>query len=309
MDPLAEESSRLQARKSSFQAWKCVSFGYAMLALVLLGAKWQEVSTDLHLLVGIERLLAASQTIRANGSVPPTGGPSQPLSWPPVPLEMLVGEMGADGLGESNATRAFGMESLESNGTMLMSHMQMSLSRELSGSHLLRQEVEAFQGGYLWAYSAFGLGPAQAEILSAGANRRCRQPPNCRSRIQKRQVDPRPELAPCGRLHNQLDPHDAGHQRDQNFGESHRPRTPPGASFGGKCLWSSGGTRQEPLEAGRHRRRRAWEWHLLPLPLRAPIEFAPELQQELWKSSTGGEGANFGAGGGQTAACPAPSSG
>ena len=90
------------------------------------------MSTDLSMLLGIERLLSApQQPAAANGS-------SGALSWPPVPLEQLLPPL--------NETGGFGMESLESNGTMLMSHMQMSLSRELTGSQLLRQEVETFAG-------------------------------------------------------------------------------------------------------------------------------------------------------------------
>mgnify|MGYP000854677023 CR=1 FL=1 len=117
--------NKLQAQKSSFQAWKCVSFGCSLLAIVLLLSKWHEVSTSLQLLLNIDRLLLADQSA------------SKSVSWPPVPLDLL--------LPPANETN-FGPESMESNSSMLMSHMHISLSRELNGDQLLRQEVDSFTG-------------------------------------------------------------------------------------------------------------------------------------------------------------------
>lgn len=128
--------NKLQAHKSSFQAWKCVSFGCSLLALVMVLSKLYEVTTDLQLLLGIDRLLALN--LRANSSSPgPSGGPG--LSWPPVPLEELL-----PSVNETSAN--FGMESMSSNDSMLMSHMQMNLNREMNGDQLLRQEVDMFIG-------------------------------------------------------------------------------------------------------------------------------------------------------------------
>lgn len=127
MRPIELGCNKLQAHKSSFQAWKCVSFGCSLLTIVLLLSKWYEVSTDLNLLRGIERILATANS--ANTST----------SWPPIPLEQLLPAVNESG---------FGMDSLDSNNSMLMSHMQMSLNRELSGNQLLRQEVDAFVGKF-----------------------------------------------------------------------------------------------------------------------------------------------------------------
>lgn len=121
-------NNKLLTHKSAFQAWKCVAFGCSLLAIVLLLSKWYEVSTDLQLLLNIDRLLTISAQ-SPNGS----------LSWPPVPLETL--------LPAANET-SLGMETLDSNGTMLMSHMHISLSRELNGNQLLRAEIGAFEGEF-----------------------------------------------------------------------------------------------------------------------------------------------------------------
>jgi hypothetical protein len=159
--------SKLQAHKSSFQAWKCVSFGYALLATVLLSAKWHEVSTDLKLLNGIDRLLwqtgpADNATAAvyglpapssANRSVfseddgdPPLDTLGLPLSelnrWSPAAaLELLS----AANLSE---TAADGAEPPRngSSAAIMMSHMQVALGRELNGNQLLKREVETFLG-------------------------------------------------------------------------------------------------------------------------------------------------------------------
>lgn len=120
-------SNRLQTHKSSFQAWKCVSFGCSLLAIVLLLSKWHEVCTDLQLLLGIDQLLSQPHS-NSSGA-----------NWPPLPLELL--------LPAPNETN-FGLDSMESNNSMLMSHLQISLGREHVGNQLLRQEVETFVSEY-----------------------------------------------------------------------------------------------------------------------------------------------------------------
>lgn len=129
--PASESSHKLQAHKSSYQAWKCVSFGCSLLAIVLLMSKWYEVSTDLKLLVGIDQLL----TLQA------TANTSSQLTWPPVPLDQLL-----PATNTNESANMFGLDTMESNNSMLMSHMHMSLNRELNGNQLLRQEVEVFAG-------------------------------------------------------------------------------------------------------------------------------------------------------------------
>lgn len=132
---------KLQSHKSSFQAWKCVSFGCSLLAILLLLSKWYEVNTDLHLLIGIDRILSlqagAMSTPYSADSQADSSNASLALSWPPVPLDQL--------LPAANETD-FGMASMDSNSSMLMSHMHISLSRELAANQLLLQEVSSFMG-------------------------------------------------------------------------------------------------------------------------------------------------------------------
>lgn len=141
-EEVREENNKLQAYKSSFQAWKCVSFGCSLLAIIMLASKCHEVSTDLNLLLGIQRLLLKSSVVSTGQTEQQqqqqsSSDPGRSLTWPPVPIELLL-----PAANESN----LGLESMESNETMLMSHLQMSLSRELNGDQLLRQEVDAFVG-------------------------------------------------------------------------------------------------------------------------------------------------------------------
>lgn len=135
--------NKLQSHKSSFQAWKCVSFGCSLLALMLLLSKWYEVTTDLHILSSIDQLLMQHQAGSSNITS---------LTWPPVPLEQLLPPVNetlvasSSGPGLPSQSGPFGMESLDNNRTMLMSHLHITLSRELNGNQLLRQEVDAFIG-------------------------------------------------------------------------------------------------------------------------------------------------------------------
>uniref|UniRef100_A0A6G1S4B3 Uncharacterized protein n=1 Tax=Aceria tosichella TaxID=561515 RepID=A0A6G1S4B3_9ACAR len=171
--------SKLQAHKSSFQAWKCVSFGYALLATVLLSAKWHEVSTDLRLLNGIDQLLW--QTTAANSSAPDDGpigvaapfqrgaainrtsgghlhpnsaGMTRPDEWGPEPavlaMELVVAANQSSSENGNEPTNG-------SSTAVLMSHMQMSLGRELNGNQLLKQEVETFLAEFRSAKSTLTL--------------------------------------------------------------------------------------------------------------------------------------------------------
>lgn len=130
-------NNKLLAHKSSFQSWKCISLGCSLLAIALILSKWYEVSTDLHLLVGIERVLTSASLSLSTAKNNETN--SSGISWPPVPLDQL--------LPAPNETN-FGIESMESNESMLMSHLHMSLNREHNGNNLLRQEVDAFLGKF-----------------------------------------------------------------------------------------------------------------------------------------------------------------
>lgn len=170
---MRQRLSKLQAHKSSFQAWKCVSLGYALLAALLLLAKWREVDTDLKLLAGLEQLLWARAS---NGSDPMSGAavpqPNdssqfQALTWPPAPLESLLltlasqMQSGSGPNSNSNAATAAAdasealapaAEGAEGNASaspaasLMSHHMRLLAGREFSGGQLLRQEVEAFLG-------------------------------------------------------------------------------------------------------------------------------------------------------------------
>lgn len=199
--------NKLQAYKSSFQAWKCVSFGYALLAIVLLFSKWHEVTTDLKLLTGIDQLIwsngslhhdqqllvsssgatdsnrtdlsplhqmGATSAINSNRSTSAILGQALTRSWPPLALETLLlnvatsasnssnlngsgalvdssDDAPATSLPQDNSTSITSSESISggSPSSMLMSHhMKFVAGRELSGSQLLRQEVESFLGQY-----------------------------------------------------------------------------------------------------------------------------------------------------------------
>lgn len=176
---------KLQSHKSSFQAWKCVSFGCSLLAIVLLLSKWYEVNSDLQLLVGIERIL----TLQNNAE-----SANKPLSWPPVPLDQL--------LPAANETD-FGMASMESNGSMLMSHMHITLSREFTGNQLIEQEVSAFLGKLASQFELLVASRQHSLTRSLCLNR---------SRVQERQSYAEPELVAGLGLHRKLDTNEHGNQ-------------------------------------------------------------------------------------------------
>ena len=158
--------NKLQALKSSFQAWKCVSLGYALFATVLLSVKWHEVSTDLKLLQGIDQLLWHQQAANSSATLavnrtgaalfgdddddhndhehgtigePASGAGGGAQQWPPAAavLEELLEAPDANGSQPDRTNRS---------SAMLMSHMQVSLGRELNANQLLKREVEAFLG-------------------------------------------------------------------------------------------------------------------------------------------------------------------
>lgn len=144
-----EEFNRLLAKKSSFQAWKCVSFGYALLALVLLSSKLHEVSTDLRLLMSIDQIL-----LRAPGnetSQHAGRGNLSATNWPPMPLEVMLAatepnETSPVDLDNDDQQQAAANNSATQTGSLLVGHMHNSIGRELTGNQLLRQEVESFLG-------------------------------------------------------------------------------------------------------------------------------------------------------------------
>ena len=125
------ESSKLQANKSSFQAWKSVSLGFALLALVLLGSKWYELSTDLRLLQSIESLLVAPQQNQTTFNV----SAPEATAAPPPELD----EAAPTGNGSDTAETAL---AAAANKTMAL----VAASRENGANQALRQEVEVFLG-------------------------------------------------------------------------------------------------------------------------------------------------------------------
>lgn len=65
--------NKLQAHKSSFQAWKSVSLVFALIVLVLIGSKRHEVGSDLQQLEAVARLILT----RANNSQDQNETPDQ----------------------------------------------------------------------------------------------------------------------------------------------------------------------------------------------------------------------------------------
>jgi len=162
--------NKLQTYKSSFQAWKCASFGYALLASVLLFSKWHEVSTDLRLLQSVEQLLWLNSNSSSSGSSGSaslhdhllmlnnpnaTGGSAQPVAL--ALQSSSASSSSADDDDNSTTTLVDGAASTgpelppasqRNTSHALMSHMQISLSREATGNQVLKQEVETFLGSY-----------------------------------------------------------------------------------------------------------------------------------------------------------------
>lgn len=66
-----QNQQKLHSHKSSFQAWKTVSFACSLVAMFLIFIKWHEVSNDLKMLAGIESLLlgaSPNQVHPSNGT-------------------------------------------------------------------------------------------------------------------------------------------------------------------------------------------------------------------------------------------------
>ena len=156
---LRHQLNKLQALKSSFQAWKCVSFGYALLATVLLSAKWHEVSTDLRLLNGIDQLLWQTGNSHPNASLAGALAEDRAssgrhnksseltgLQWEPALALELLSSVNSSGDLLSDVANA--NASTDQSASMLVSHMQLTLGRELNGNQLLKQEVETFLGEF-----------------------------------------------------------------------------------------------------------------------------------------------------------------
>lgn len=134
------QQARLLAKKSSYQAWKCVSFACSLLALLLLLAKWQEISSDLQLLISFERLVSANnQNNTTTTTAQQQNDPSAPttlpdVAWPPPPDLLAAASNGQAG------------DAGNSSAQLLTQHMHISVGRELQGNQLLKKEVETFIG-------------------------------------------------------------------------------------------------------------------------------------------------------------------
>lgn len=148
-------ATRLLAKKSSYQAWKCVSFGCSLLALLLLLAKWQEISSDLQLLANIEQLLWSQQ------QPPPSEGFNETVSgeptWPPASMMSTpaISEFGGSTSNESiSGTNS---SSQQQQQQLVVSHMQVSVSRELQAKELLKKELDTFIAEFRSAKSTISL--------------------------------------------------------------------------------------------------------------------------------------------------------
>lgn len=180
---LLEDASatRLLAKKSSYQAWKCVSFGCSLLALLLLLSKWQEVSSDLQLLLNIQHLVgstaAANNSNNNNNNNGTTGGGNSPADntaadsedpfgqWPPPLPSSDVIQFTNNNNNNNNETMTTttaaagpveaGDENAAKNHSnhhqLLVSHLHISVGRELQGNQLLKREVEIFIGEFFFS--------------------------------------------------------------------------------------------------------------------------------------------------------------
>lgn len=144
--PLQDTSAaRLLAKKSSYQAWKCVSFACSLLALLLLLSKWHEISSDLQFLLNIEQLVGAAPTSAAvaansnNETTDSTATTSGGLDF------TMMGELPAMMMSSQQPPTNETWDQ-RSNHSLVVSHMQISVSRELQGNQMLKREVETFIG-------------------------------------------------------------------------------------------------------------------------------------------------------------------
>lgn len=133
---------KLQAYKSSFQAWKCASFGFALLALVLIGSKWHEVCTDVALLTEIDQLIWSQQQVFVNQTIAQQLQPNASLALSMDSILALSNWTANGPLGQEDGVGL--------NSSLVAQHLQVMLGRELNGNELLRREVEAFLGESLF---------------------------------------------------------------------------------------------------------------------------------------------------------------
>lgn len=124
---------KLQAQKSSFQAWKASSLAFSLLVLVLLLAKWRELSSDLRLLQGLESLLESQEV---NSTIP-----SSTVHLVGLAETLALVQLGS----KSNETIDSNPRGASTDET-LTRHMQVELSRELNGLQLLKFELDLFSG-------------------------------------------------------------------------------------------------------------------------------------------------------------------
>lgn len=193
MDPIcvsaqSEALVKLQAHKSAFQAWKCVSLVYALVVLVLIGSKRHEVGNDIQQLNGVAQLILSQQqeTRHTYERLDNATAADQPLSnplfatsskreWAEGPdrnqasghnlslgtlldaLESALTPNNTQNLNTSmmipvpTSTSTGGQASKmaeHNNSSLLMSHMQTSIGRELNGQEVLKAEVDAFAGKF-----------------------------------------------------------------------------------------------------------------------------------------------------------------
>lgn len=176
--------NKLQAHKSSFQAWKTVSFGCSLLALFLIACKWREVSNDLNMLTGIESLLEHEQVATNNKSLQLininstsnndattttiTQQPTMSTSDTRSNAKAFAMKQLAETLSllspssQSNATSSNPTDSVDSSSdnlsqasanigapsidTIIRDQIHLFLSQEFNANHLLRLEIELFSG-------------------------------------------------------------------------------------------------------------------------------------------------------------------
>lgn len=153
--------SKLQAHKSSFQAWKTVSFACSLLVLFLLVWKYHEISTDLRLIQGLKQLTVTQQQhlVEGNSSVTPNDVSISTSQLPQVVNLAEILAIGPQAILSSgfndNITklmtnqRGFSSTNNSVNDETLLRHIQIQFGRELNGNQLHQLEVELFSGKFI----------------------------------------------------------------------------------------------------------------------------------------------------------------
>lgn len=101
--------SKLQAHKSSFQAWRSVSLVFALIVLILIGSKRHEVGSDSHQLDAVARLvLSANESSGLDQNERATAQP-----------ELLGGRLGGGGAYDDDEERAVDGRATMSLGSLL----------------------------------------------------------------------------------------------------------------------------------------------------------------------------------------------